>query len=191
MKRTTILLSVLVALGMILAACQTATDTPAASSGGAADGPTATVMEFPRNETLYTGGTQWGPPTGFNPWNLGNYAMGTFGLCYEPLFTYDPLADEFTPWLAESGAWISDTVYEVKVRQGIQWSSGDPFSAVDVKATFDIAHEAPVSISPVWAFLGSVDLVDDYTVQFTFSEALYQRWSNYLYTTPIISQVRW
>src|SRR4030067_179011 len=58
---------------------------------------------FERSETLYTGGTQWGPPTGFNPWNLGNYAMGTFGLCYEPMFIYDPLTDEFTPWLAESG----------------------------------------------------------------------------------------
>jgi peptide/nickel transport system substrate-binding protein len=146
---------------------------------------------FARNETLYTGGKQWGPPAGFNPWNLGNYAMGTFGLCYEPLFTYDPLTDEFTPWLAESGEWISDTVYEVKVRQGINWSTGEPFTAADVKATFDIAKEAPVSISNVWNFLGSVDLVDDYTVQFTFTKALYQGWSYYVYSTPMISKTAW
>ena len=93
----------------------TATPEPAAA---AAEAPAA---EYVRSETLYTGGTQWGPPTGFNPWNLGNYAMGTFGLCYEPLFTYDPLADEFTPWLAESGEWTSDNVYQVKVRQGVTW----------------------------------------------------------------------
>ena len=144
-----------------------------------------------RSETLYTGGTQWGPPTGFNPWNLGNYAMGTFGLCYEPLFTYDPLADEFTPWLAESGEWTSDNVYQVKVRQGVTWSDGEPFTAADVKATFDIAKDAPVSISPVWKFLGSVDLVDDTTVNFTFDQALYQGWSYYLYSTPIVSKHVW
>jgi peptide/nickel transport system substrate-binding protein len=149
------------------------------------------VQTFDRSETLYTGGTQWGPPTGFNPWNLGNYAMGTFGLCYEPLFTYDPLTDEFTPWLAESGEWISDDVYQVKVRQGVTWSDGEPFTATDVKATYDIAQEAPVSISPVWQFLGSVELVDDYTVNFNFDTALYQRWSYYLYSAPVVSKTKW
>jgi peptide/nickel transport system substrate-binding protein len=151
----------------------------------------APAVEYVRSETLYTGGTQWGPPTGFNPWNLGNYAMGTFGLCYEPLFTYDPLADKFTPWLAESGEWTSDNVYQVKVRQGVTWSDGEPFTAADVKATFDIAKDAPVGISPVWKFLGSVDLVDDYTVNFTFNQALYQGWSYYLYSTPIVSKHAW
>ena len=146
---------------------------------------------FVRSETLYTSGTQWGPPAGYNPWNLGNYAMGTFGLCYESLLIYDPLTDEYTPWLAESGEWISEDVYEVKVRQGINWSDGQPLSAADVKFTFDAAKEAPVSISPVWNFLESVDLVDEYTVQFVFSEALYQRWANFLYNTPIVPKHIW
>jgi peptide/nickel transport system substrate-binding protein len=151
--------------------------------------PSAEVYE--RSETLYTGGTQWGPPTGYNPWNLGNYAMGTFGLCYEPLFIYDPLTDQYTPWLATEGAWTSDTVYTLKVRDGVKWSDGEPFSAADVKYTFDAAKAAPVSISPVWQFLGSVDLVDDSTVTFTFNKALYQGWSYYLYSTPIVSKHRW
>lgn len=146
---------------------------------------------YERSETLYTGGVQWGPPTGFNPWNLGNYAMGTFGLCYEPLFIYDPLADEFSPWLAESGEWTSDNVYQAKLRQGIKWSDGSEFTSADVKATFDIAQTAPVSISTVWQFLGSVEAVDDYTVSFTFNQPLYQSWSYYLYSTPIISKAKW
>ena len=153
--------------------------------------PLPAPVTFDRSETLYMGGTQWGPPTGFNPWNLGNYATGTFGLCYEPLFIYDPLSDELMPWLAESGAWTSDTVYQVKVRQGVTWSDGEPFTAADVKATFDIAKTTPVSITPVWKFLGSVDLVDDSTVNFTFTKALYQGWSYYLYSTPIESKHRW
>jgi peptide/nickel transport system substrate-binding protein len=117
--------------------------------------------------------------------------MGTFGLCYEPLFIYDPLADEFTPWLAESGEWTSDNVYQAKLRQGVEWSDGEPFTAADVKFTYDAAKDAPVSISPVWKFLGSVEAVDDYTVNFTFDQALYQGWSYYLYSTPIVSKHRW
>lgn len=178
--RTIQFLSIVVVLFLVLIAL-----TPAQPA--AAQEPTS----FERSETLYTGGVQWGPPTGYNPWNLGNYAMGTFGLCYEPLFIYDPLADEFTPWLAESGEWTSDTVYQVKVRQGVEWSDGEPFTAEDVKFTFDAAKDAPVSISPVWKFLGSVELVDDATVEFTFNQALYQGWSYYLYSTPIVSQHRW
>jgi peptide/nickel transport system substrate-binding protein len=196
-------------LGLILAACATPTPAPAQPQPTqppvvqtvivagtpqvivVTPTPAPAAVTYERSETLYTGGTQWGPPSGYNPWNLGNYAMGTFGLCYEPLFTYDPLANEFTPWLAESGKWTSDNEYEVKLRPGIKWSTGDPLTAADVKFTFDAAQTAPVSISPVWKFLKSVDVVDDLTVKFTFNEALYQRWSNYLYTTPIVSKNRW
>jgi peptide/nickel transport system substrate-binding protein len=153
--------------------------------------PSLESAAYERSETLYTGGTQWGPPAGYNPWNLGNYAMGTFGLCYEPLFIYDPLTNEYTPWLAVSGEWTDENVYEVKLRQDITWTDGEPFTAADVKFTFDAAQDAPVSISPVWQFLGSVEQVDDYTVRFTFEEALYQRWSNYLYTTPIVPKHIW
>jgi peptide/nickel transport system substrate-binding protein len=163
----------------------TATPEPAKTNAAPAE------AAYERSETLYTGGTQWGPPAGFNPWNLGNYAVGTFGLCYESLYTYDPLTDKYEPWLAEDAKWISEKVYQVKVRQGIKWSDGEPFTAADVKATFDIAKNAPVSITSVWQFLQSVDLVDDYTVNFTFSKALYQRWSYYVYTTPIVSKKHW
>jgi peptide/nickel transport system substrate-binding protein len=65
---------------------------------------------YERSETLYTSGTQWGPPSSWNPFNQGGYAMGTIGLCYETLFIFDPLTNEYKPWLAESGKWTSDTV---------------------------------------------------------------------------------
>lgn len=151
--------------------------------------PAADIYE--RTETLYTSGTQWGPPSSWNPFNTGNYAMGTFGLVYEPLFLYDPLTNEYHPWLAESGEWTSDNVYELTVREGISWSDGEPFTAADVKYTFELAQDAPVNISPVWDFLASVEQVDDFTLQFNFDPALYQQWANYLYTTPIVPQHLW
>ena len=151
--------------------------------------PAADVFE--RKETLYTSGTQWGPPSSFNPFNTGGYAMGTLGLCYETLFIYDPLTNEYKPWLAESGEWTSDKVYELKVRQGITFSDGTPLTAEDVKFTFEMAKDAPVNISTVWQWLDSIDKVDDSTLKFNFKETLFQQWGNTLYTTPIVPKHIW
>ncbi len=211
MKRATLILGLFAALSALLVACAppaegepvivtvevegpagetivvTATPSPAEEATEEA----APAVEYVRSETLYTSGTQWGPPSSWNPFNTGNYAMGTFGLVYEPLFLYDPLTDEYMPWLAESGEWTSDTVYELKVREGITWADGEPFTAADVKFTFELGQEAPINISPVWQFLGSIEQVDDYTLQFNFDNALYQQWANFLYTTPMVPQHIW
>ena len=73
---------------------------PAAAS---AAGPVI-PSSYPRDQTLYTSGTMYGPPTDFNP-VAGGYVTGTFGLLYESLFLYNPLTDKFIPWLAQSGSW--------------------------------------------------------------------------------------
>src|SRR5689334_9108606 len=105
MKRKIIASIAALAVSGILAACGSGTSPsvpsaiPAAGSGaGQTPG-----QEFPRAETLYTGGKQWGPVNNWNPFMTGNYATGTLGLVYETLFIYDPLTDQYTPWLAESG----------------------------------------------------------------------------------------
>ena len=87
--------------------------------------------------------------------------MGTMGLCYETLFIYDPLADKFTPYLAECDNWTDATTYEVKIRKGIKWTNGSPLTADDVKFTFDIAdpngdHQSRLGLHwsveiPVWS----------------------------------------
>ncbi|HEX7555407.1 MAG TPA: hypothetical protein VF338_02195, partial [Leptolinea sp.] len=86
-KLPKILIFVVIALSMVLTAFL-----PAAKP------PVPAALEYPRNETLYTSGTQYGAPSSWNPLNGGGYAMGTIGLCYETLFIYDPLADKFTPY---------------------------------------------------------------------------------------------
>jgi len=159
---------------------------------GPVDEATAQGGIYERGETLYTSGTQWGPPSSWNPFNVGNYAMGTLGLCYETLFIYDPLTNEYKPWLAESGEWTSDNVYELKVRQGVTWSDGEPFTAADVKFTFELGKEAPIVFSPLWDWLDTIEQVDDTTLRFTFKETLYQEWANYLYNyVAIVPQHLW
>jgi peptide/nickel transport system substrate-binding protein len=146
---------------------------------------------YERSETLYTSGTQWGPPSSWNPFMQGNYAMGTFGLCYESLFLYDPLADKYTPWLAESGKWLDASTYELKIRQGVNWSDGKPLTADDIKFTFELGKTAALYFSSLWDWLASIDKVDDFTLSFKFKETLYQEWAYYLYNVPMVPQHLW
>jgi peptide/nickel transport system substrate-binding protein len=148
MKRITIVVSLLIALAMVLSACAPAatqapapqpvteqpTAVPAAPAAPVAPvaAPTTepVVVNYVRSETLYTSGTQWGPPSSWNPFNGGGYAMGGIGLVYETLYIYDPLADKFTPWLAaEDMKWVDDTTLEIKLREGLTWSDGSPLTA--------------------------------------------------------------
>ncbi len=84
---------------------------------------------YKRDETLYAGGGLWAPPSNWNPITPWNAVTGTVGLIYETLFAYDPLRDEMIPWLAESGKWTSSNTYEVKIRKGVRWHDGYPFTS--------------------------------------------------------------
>jgi peptide/nickel transport system substrate-binding protein len=203
MKRSSITLSILLALSLLLVACQPAvpTATPAAPAAAATATPAAAApaaatevpkaVTFARNETLYTGGKQWGPPSNWNPLLTGNYATGTIGLVYETLFLYDPLTDKFTPWLAESGKWTDATTYELKIRQGVTWSDGQPLTADDVKFTFELGQKTALNFSTLWTWLGSINKVDANTLQFKFTSALPQEWDNLLYNVPMLPQHLW
>lgn len=65
----------------VLAAAVLATGVVAVNpSIGATEAPAASDGEFPRNETVITSGTQWGPPSSWNPLQGGGQAMGVRGL---------------------------------------------------------------------------------------------------------------
>ncbi|WP_055480302.1 ABC transporter substrate-binding protein [Sphaerimonospora mesophila] len=195
MRNRARLLAPLLAVGLITAcsggggsaSTQAASPGSAAATGGGGQGGGS----FPRNETLYTSGTQWGPPANWNPLREWDYATGTKGLVYETLFLYDPNADEFSPWLAESGDWTSDKEYTLKLRQGVTWSDGKPFTADDVVFTFELGKMETVPYHPLWTWLKSAEAVDEHTVKFTFSVANYQEWANHLYSRAIVPKHLW
>lgn len=153
--------------------------------------PTPTVVVYERSETLYMSGKQWGPYTSWNPLQPGLYATGVIGLCNETLFLFDPLKNEYIPWLAESGRWAGEKVYEVKLRKGIQWSDGQPLTAADVAYTFELGKLAGVYYQPLWDWLEKVEAVDDLTVRFTFKEVRHQEWGNTLYNVAIVPKHAW
>ncbi|TDQ52368.1 ABC transporter substrate-binding protein [Actinorugispora endophytica] len=162
--------------------------TSCASDTGEGDAPAG---NYPRAETLYTGGTQWGPPISWNPLDTGSYATGTVGLVYETLFLYEPQSGEYIPWLAESGEWTDDSTYELKLREGVEWSDGEAFTADDVVFTVEVGQIETSSYSNLWQWLESAEAVDDHTVEFTFSEANYAQWANWLYFNAIVPEHLW
>ena len=99
----------------------TGSTSPAASGSASASGASSGTLSFPRNETVYTSGTAYGPPVNWNPLDTGAYATGTQGLIYEPLYLYDPVKSQYDPWLAsgaEASGWQGNT-YVINVRSGV------------------------------------------------------------------------
>jgi peptide/nickel transport system substrate-binding protein len=149
-------------------------------------------VTYDRSTTLYTTGTSWGPPSDWNPLTDWSMAMGVEGLLYEQLFLWDPLTDETIPWLAESGGWVDEDTYEIKVREGMTWSDGEPITAADVKLTFELGQQfAALPYSILWEWLGSIEQVDDYTLLFEFSDPLYHQWSRYVSQISIVPAHIW
>jgi len=176
--------------GLTLAACTSGgSNAPGGVPGGQPNAPAS----YPRNETLFTSGTQWGPPANWNPVMNWTYATGTLGYVYETLFLYDPQTDKYEPWLAESGDWTGDTTYEVKLREGVTWTDGKPLTAADVVFTAELGKRfKSVPYSNLWNYLQSAEATDDRTVKFTFGASPnYQQWANWVYFNAIVPKHLW
>jgi peptide/nickel transport system substrate-binding protein len=164
-----------------------ATPAPTPAPGASATGlPATDTTVYPREQTLYTAGKQWGAPSTWNPLDTNNYAMGVIGLQYETLFMYDPLKDVFTPWLASSGSWDSGkTAYTIKVRDGVKWSDGTAFTADDVAFSI-LVQKNPILNSTLWTFITDVTATDASTVVVKFKDPAYAEWANALYNLPMV-----
>ncbi|BBJ28998.1 ABC transporter substrate-binding protein [Athalassotoga saccharophila] len=147
----------------------------------------AMALTLPRNETLYFGGSMWGPLTNFNPLNP-NHGWGV-DLVYPTLFMYNPLTNQMVPYLAESGNWVNSTTYDVKLRKDAQWTDGQPVTAQDVKYTFEL----PLTVSQLVPVIGlkSVNIINDYEVQFVFSQPNYPNFYGALYGSYIVPEHIW
>ena len=192
------LLALLAVASIVAAACGGGgSPSPAATSGTtpappaeATPAPTpGAVEDYPRAETHNTTRKQWGPPSTWNPLDP-NAAMGVVGLQYETLFLFDPMADKFEPWLAESASWTDATTYTIKVRSGMTWSDGKPITAADVAFTIGLAKIKVVG-SNIWDYVTDASATDDTTVVVKFKDPAYQQWALWTYNSPIVPKHIW
>src|SRR4030095_14979713 len=87
---------------------------------------------------------------------------------FDHLATRDLKTRRVGPNLATSWKALDDTSWEVKLRQGVKFHDGTPFTAKDVKATFDrvLNPELKLTARGNHAKIKSVEVVDDLTARF-------------------------
>jgi peptide/nickel transport system substrate-binding protein len=96
---------------------------------------------------------------------------------------------QLKPGLAVSWTAIDDLTWEIKLREGVTFHDGTPFTADDVLFTFERAPNVPASPSSFALYLKgkAITKIDDYTVHIT-TERPYPLMPNDLSTFSIISK---
>jgi peptide/nickel transport system substrate-binding protein len=189
MKRLTTILSLLMALSMLLAACgapateapaapamteePAMTEAPAMTEEPMAEEP-ADANALPRNETLYFNGQQWSAVVGWNPYSSSmNNAMAVAAkdaarvVMFETLYLYDMMDGGSYPLLADGDAVWNDarTEITVKLKPAAHWSDGTPVTADDVAYTWDTNLKYATNAGNNFKdFVDTVTAVDPQTV---------------------------
>ena len=76
-----------------------------------------------------------------------------------------------TPWVATGLKRIDDTTYDVTLRSGMKWHDGTPFTAEDVKFTYDLIKSTKAPYSG-WRVkqMDRVEIIDATTLRFVLSK---------------------
>ena len=133
------------------------------------------IPEVPRDKTLIL---RWSGQAGryvdhelWNGYLVSSSHQNGLGLFHEPLAFYSAFADETIPWLAESWEYNEDyTELKIKVRDGISWSDGTPFTAEDVAYSINTANEYGAEVKwgvNVQTFVDNAAVVDPLNVTVT------------------------
>ncbi len=100
--------------------------------------------------------------------SLGSYAALSLQFqTFEPLIMRSADGKELKPCLAVSWENPSPLVWRFHLRKGVKFHDGTPFSAADVKSTFDfILGDNLYGTKGRVSQVESVNVIDDYTVEF-------------------------
>ena len=111
----------------------------------------------------------------FNPFSPDARMQAANGCIYEPLYIYNKATSKNVPWLATDASWNATyDVLTVKLRDGVKWSDGQPFTAKDVIFTFDLIKKNPTLTNNLGSIFTDIltgyKATDDMTVEFTFKK---------------------
>jgi peptide/nickel transport system substrate-binding protein len=176
-------IGVILAAGVLAAACGTSSANSPGSTGSSAPSGVLTIS----NES----GQLW--TCGFNPFNPSVNTL-SFGPVYEPLAFVDTLKNgQATPWLASGWAWSNgNKVITFTIRKGVTFSNGKPMTAADVAFTFNLMKKFPaLDINAVWSVLSSVTQKGASQVVMTFKSPAVPYFYYIADQTPIVPQSVW
>lgn len=151
-RRMTVLAAITAAGALLLSGC---------SGGGgpsSADLDGTQLLTIPREDM----GTF---DQNFNPFSNPDFPMTQVAI-YESMLVYNPADGTTTPWLATDWDIAEDgTGITFHLREGVEWSDGEPLVAQDVVTSFALQKE----IRGGFDYIETVTAVDDLTVEFDFN----------------------
>ena len=116
---------------------------------------------FPRNQTLYLGGKQWGEPSSFNPLLSSPQFPVSMNFVYECLLLFDAPAGRLEPMLAESYQ-LNPASIEVTLNPLAHWNDGTPVTADDVVYSFALGKTyKSIPQATVWQYVTDVRVLPD------------------------------
>jgi peptide/nickel transport system substrate-binding protein len=181
--RRLITYGVIIATGLLTAACSSSSPSTPASTGAAAKSSVLTISN--ENGALWT--------CGFSPFN-GSDTLLSIGFVYETLAYVNPLENgKATPMLATSWSWgAGNKSLTFTIRQGVKFNNGSPMTAADVAYTFNLIKKYPaLDLTGVWSVLSSVTQTGPNTVTMDFSTQAVP-WFYYIADqTPIVPEAIW
>ncbi|PRZ45752.1 ABC transporter substrate-binding protein [Tritonibacter scottomollicae] len=129
----------------------------------------------------------------FNPFNQTTAAPSVMHFMYEPLIIFNALDGGKPIYRLATAFEYSDDLSTITVtlREGVEWSDGEAFSADDVVNSFELAlNNVALDSVGMSNMLSSVEKIDDQTVQFNLStpssQAMYQ-----IVRVPIVPEHIW
>ena len=171
------LLVLLVAIGLALAGCGGPGDEAAVEAAATAPAATPTPGGRGSGDTLRI--LYWQAPSILNPHlALGSKDWAASRVTYEPLASFNQ-AGELIPFLAaeipslENGGVAPDgRSVTWKLKPGVKWSDGEPFTADDVRFTYEfVANPATgATTTAVYEAVTGVEVIDDLTVKVKFGD---------------------
>jgi peptide/nickel transport system substrate-binding protein len=171
-KKVRLIMTIALAVVFLLPACisQAATELPEPTGTAAATPvPAKKVLNIWNRES----------PTILNPYlSSGIKDLEPSRIPYEPLASYNgdgeliPVLALEIPSLENDGLAADGKSVIWKLRQDVFWSDGEPFTADDVKFTYDyiIDPEVKAAVSSEYSQVTLVEALDDFTIKITFKD---------------------
>lgn len=180
-------LAVITLLGLLLPACSRQDDAPSSSSQTqAAD----TANQQPVTGDWVIEETAADPET-LNP-ITGQDATGQeidYPNIFETMLTMDNFTLALKPQLAESYEISPDQmIYTFHLRHDVKWQDGVPFTAADVKYSYDKLMDPKVDAADKRTYydnIKSCEMLDDYTIRFTATKRYFKTLES-LGTFPLV-----